>query len=84
MARVELQDGAPDQLIVGIVEHMQSSLTELEREIQVEHGIEQRIIEHSFALDRKSTRLNSSHKPISYAVFCLHKKHPPPPPHPTD
>mgnify|MGYP006982550530 CR=1 FL=1 len=22
-------------------------------------------------LDRKSTRLNSSHKPISYAVFCL-------------
>ena len=25
-------------------------------------------------LDRKSTRLNSSHKPISYAVFCLKKK----------
>ena len=24
--------------------------------------------------DRKSTRLNSSHKPISYAVFCLRKK----------
>ena len=24
-------------------------------------------------LDRKSTRLNSSHKPISYAVFCLKK-----------
>ena len=24
--------------------------------------------------DRKSTRLNSSHKPISYAVFCLQKK----------
>ena len=37
--------------------------------------------------DRKSTRLNSSHKPISYAVFCLKKKkntpHPPPhTPHP--
>ena len=27
-----------------------------------------------FAVDRKSTRLNSSHKPISYAVFCLKKK----------
>ena len=26
--------------------------------------------------DRKSTRLNSSHKPISYAVFCLKKKTP--------
>ena len=25
-------------------------------------------------LDRKSTRLNSSHKPTSYAVFCLKKK----------
>src|SRR5256885_10078232 len=31
--------------------------------------------------DRKSTRLNSSHLVISYAVFCLKKKkvlHPPP------
>src|SRR5688572_33245740 len=26
------------------------------------------------ALDRKSTRLNSSHSQISYAVFCLKKK----------
>src|SRR2546429_6683459 len=27
-----------------------------------------------FTLDRKSTRLNSSHGYISYAVFCLKKK----------
>src|ERR1017187_10232194 len=27
-------------------------------------------------LDRKSTRLNSSHRCISYAVFCLKKKKP--------
>src|SRR2546430_12198098 len=27
-------------------------------------------------LDRKSTRLNSSHSQISYAVFCLKKKDP--------
>src|SRR3712207_7976983 len=27
-----------------------------------------------FELDRKSTRLNSSHANISYAVFCLKKK----------
>src|SRR3712207_9025639 len=26
-------------------------------------------------IDRKSTRLNSSHANISYAVFCLKKKH---------
>src|SRR5690625_5514938 len=30
--------------------------------------------EHSTAQDRKSTRLNSSHVAISYAVFCLKKK----------
>src|SRR2546430_7840082 len=29
------------------------------------------IIDH---IDRKSTRLNSSHSQISYAVFCLKKK----------
>src|SRR2546426_3579211 len=28
----------------------------------------------NFLLDRKSTRLNSSHLVISYAVFCLKKK----------
>src|SRR2546430_5919856 len=27
-----------------------------------------------FGADRKSTRLNSSHSQISYAVFCLKKK----------
>src|SRR5206468_10031150 len=29
---------------------------------------------NSHAVDRKSTRLNSSHDQISYAVFCLKKK----------
>src|SRR5438445_5121053 len=31
-------------------------------------------IEKDFWIDRKSTRLNSSHANISYAVFCLKKK----------
>src|SRR3712207_7633011 len=30
--------------------------------------------DHARHLDRKSTRLNSSHANISYAVFCLKKK----------
>src|SRR2546430_16485654 len=30
--------------------------------------------ESVFVRDRKSTRLNSSHSQISYAVFCLKKK----------
>src|SRR5438067_6803625 len=29
---------------------------------------------NSYTVDRKSTRLNSSHVSISYAVFCLKKK----------
>src|SRR5204863_8628185 len=31
---------------------------------------------HGTLLDRKSTRLNSSHVEISYAVFCLKQKNP--------
>src|SRR5256885_2735004 len=41
-----------------------------EREAQVFLGAPQRAIGE----DRKSTRLNSSHLVISYAVFCLKKK----------
>src|SRR5438132_13029242 len=33
-----------------------------------------RILSQSYTGDRKSTRLNSSHTVISYAVFCLKKK----------
>src|SRR3712207_1338717 len=32
------------------------------------------LLAHWFLRDRKSTRLNSSHANISYAVFCLKKK----------
>src|SRR2546430_12590075 len=33
-----------------------------------------RLLFRLLELDRKSTRLNSSHSQISYAVFCLKKK----------
>src|SRR2546430_5786612 len=33
-----------------------------------------RVTGHAILRDRKSTRLNSSHSQISYAVFCLKKK----------
>src|SRR5687768_18094492 len=32
------------------------------------------VLEEKYGEDRKSTRLNSSHGYISYAVFCLKKK----------
>src|SRR5256885_11963890 len=39
-------------------------------------GVPNRTVDRrlQFARDRKSTRLNSSHLVISYAVFCLKKK----------
>src|SRR5256885_9674426 len=37
-----------------------------------DHGVEEEV--GRAAGDRKSTRLNSSHLVISYAVFCLKKK----------
>src|SRR5690554_7673471 len=37
-------------------------------------ALQLKAIASTFELDRKSTRLNSSHVRISYAVFCLKKK----------
>src|SRR5699024_12716315 len=39
-----------------------------------EREVEQTVTDHGVGIDRKSTRLNSSHVSISYAVFCLKKK----------
>src|SRR3712207_7378663 len=43
---------------------------------EARHGIAglPRLLEDDPGQDRKSTRLNSSHANISYAVFCLKKK----------
>src|SRR2546427_5357385 len=38
------------------------------------HDARSRARPHLRRVDRKSTRLNSSHSQISYAVFCLKKK----------
>src|SRR5437867_7316660 len=43
--------------------------------VGVEHGVELALGDLAERkLDRKSTRLNSSHRTTSYAVFCLKKK----------
>src|SRR2546430_5331768 len=44
----------------------------VERRVYEEIGLHHR--ERKDCGDRKSTRLNSSHSQISYAVFCLKKK----------
>src|SRR5438876_4910449 len=40
------------------------------------HAVGAQPADRGGAQDRKSTRLNSSHPSISYAVFCLKKKKP--------
>src|SRR3712207_8093223 len=55
-------------------------LTELRQRPEIAHGsvVEHKRVRHIAGsdphADRKSTRLNSSHANISYAVFCLKKK----------
>src|SRR3989337_151196 len=46
-------------------------LRQLEAECPADVGLLDRSLAH---IDRKSTRLNSSHGSISYAVFCLKNK----------
>src|SRR3989442_7340025 len=43
-------------------------------EIGVKLAALERVLDSEKNIDRKSTRLNSSHVRISYAVFCLKKK----------
>src|SRR2546430_10431714 len=46
-----------------------------QRELVASLGLVERIAGRAVEkIDRKSTRLNSSHSQISYAVFCLKKK----------
>src|SRR5690349_23667573 len=44
------------------------------RRVQADRDADRRAAVDRHRIDRKSTRLNSSHVEISYAVFCLKKK----------
>src|SRR5205807_9806603 len=61
---------------VGPPEGDESGLPEALGEHHVVVGAIAGVLQHPHPLveDRKSTRLNSSHLVISYAVFCLKKK----------
>src|SRR5688572_32334012 len=55
---------APDD---ELVKQKQAVIFQQQLEVAAETGL-------NVVIDRKSTRLNSSHSQISYAVFCLKKK----------
>src|SRR5437868_8394145 len=58
-----LEGARREQRLAHVIEHL-----------QLGGVLDQTIETLSKGLDRKSTRLNSSHVSISYAVFCLKKK----------
>src|SRR3712207_7452099 len=67
-------DHDADQHAAGALEPRLVVLGEMLRDrLQGRVGGPARQLEDDVALDRKSTRLNSSHANISYAVFCLKK-----------
>src|SRR5438034_6983924 len=47
---------------------------DLREKLHADQPADAAAVEGQQSLDRKSTRLNSSHTVISYAVFCLKKK----------
>src|SRR5690606_40612396 len=62
--RVGLPDGSIWETYArGVAQGGKSALADFNKAVEAERG-----------RDRKSTRLNSSHVKISYAVFCLKKK----------
>src|SRR5205814_3047242 len=81
----DLPFGFQSTLTTGVVSAVgrtvqTSQTTFIEEAIQTDAAINRGnsggplIDSHGNVIDRKSTRLNSSHLGISYAVFCLKKK----------
>src|SRR2546427_8058254 len=71
-----------DQRVVALRPHLGQveGMHAIGFRLQLRHDLDEQLPLREIALldrgeqDRKSTRLNSSHSQISYAVFCLKKK----------
>src|SRR5690554_7652255 len=83
MIRLIIQHNAPPILKYNkeietdkafIIQHFSSANAEVKKFIQKTAKSTGVFTQEELTKDRKSTRLNSSHVRISYAVFCLKKK----------
>src|SRR5207244_12809795 len=73
--RVEIRTADDAATMAQLRDAFDLEPTTAERAVRFYVANGDRFIPRLFAeLDRKSTRLNSSHQIISYAVFCLKKK----------
>src|SRR5437588_7960304 len=71
---IEVMDRAERLIKEGRVDDAEKLLAEVPPNIDWDARLEALRAAVGFTRDRKSTRLNSSHTVISYAVFCLKKK----------
>src|SRR5262245_52008307 len=76
--KVEQKLTALETLVRSEAIYAQAQAQGFDRTSEMQARIKQMVVaqfkERQFKPDRKSTRLNSSHLGISYAVFCLKKK----------
>src|SRR5690606_32424418 len=61
-------------LMLGLTRKIHSYVRNQQEKKWHHSNMKLEIHEKTIGIDRKSTRLNSSHVKISYAVFCLKKK----------
>src|SRR3712207_7082301 len=73
-ARAALFDHVPNAQENSAVENVQADPRGAGEAVTPRRRDVSGVIPKDVTLDRKSTRLNSSHANISYAVFCLKKK----------
>src|SRR5437879_7959688 len=71
---VYIQDVILPEDLVTVLTHREIANQEIETFKKQRAAQDERIEMEQAKGDRKSTRLNSSHRCISYAVFCLKKK----------
>src|SRR3712207_7924820 len=64
---------SPDSEVYGCIAYS-NGYSNFDHGLYVQNRTGRKWIRDNIFLDRKSTRLNSSHANISYAVFCLKKK----------
>src|SRR5207249_2867592 len=69
-----MPDGTDDRVAVEKTAVVRQAKAQLDDAVLTRERTEKLSQQDLVARDRKSTRLNSSHVSISYAVFCLKKK----------
>src|SRR5690625_5916291 len=63
------------RILTDLIAGLSQNFVHLAQDVQARlQRLIQCLLHNLFREDRKSTRLNSSHVAISYAVFCLKKK----------